>query len=146
PRATAFRPRARPSPSPSRSTSHPTSITRRCRSGRRFRVTATKIDATGGILRSIRGMRWFWVLFLVVFVGCAPRGPISPNAVELNRTGAYALAHGDLETAQARFELAIEYHPLFVEAWINLGLVELARGDLVGAEQRFRRAIAINKD
>jgi Tfp pilus assembly protein PilF len=89
---------------------------------------------------------FLWVIVIGALVGCAPRGAISPNAVELNRTGAYALAHGDLETAQARFELAIEYHPLFVEAWINLGLVELARGDVLGAEKRFRRAIAIDKD
>jgi Tfp pilus assembly protein PilF len=91
-------------------------------------------------------MRRLLVCLGLLLPACAPRGAISPNAVELNRTGAYALAHGDLETAQARFSLAIEYHPLFVEAWINLGLVELARGDVGGAEKRFRRAIAIDKD
>lgn len=83
---------------------------------------------------------------VALLAGCAPRGAIHPNAVELNRTGAYALAQGDLDTAQARFSLALEYHPLFVEAWINLGLCELARGDVASAEKRFRRALAIDKD
>jgi len=78
--------------------------------------------------------------------GCGVRGPIHPNAVELNRLGAYALAQGDLDTAAARLSLAVEYHPQFVEAWINLGLLEIARGDLVLAEKRFRRALAIDKD
>ncbi|MBL8717151.1 MAG: tetratricopeptide repeat protein [Myxococcales bacterium] len=92
-------------------------------------------------------MRWiFAVVLSVSLVGCFGRGPIHPNAVELNRTGAQALAHGDLEVAAARFSLALEYNPGFVEAWINLGLVELARGDLEGAERRFRRALSLDKD
>lgn len=93
-------------------------------------------------------------LFALLFVGslfavqpaCAPRGAVHPNAVELNKAGAYALSLGDLDTAQARLELAIEYHPGFVEAWINLGLLELSRGDVPMAEKRFRRALALDKD
>lgn len=86
------------------------------------------------------------VILLSCALGCAPRGPIHPNALELNRLGAQALAQGDLDTAAARLSLAVEYHPLFVEAWINLGLLELARGDVALAEKRFRRAVAIDKD
>ncbi len=96
-------------------------------------------------MRSLRPLAVL-VAALVSLAACAPRGPLHPNAVELNRTGAYALALGDLETAQARLTLAVEYHPLFVEAWINLGLLELARGDVATAEKRFRRALAIEKD
>lgn len=88
----------------------------------------------------------FAALICLVLAACSPRGAIHPNAVELNRNGAYALAHGDLETAQARLSLAVEYHPNFVEAWINLGLLELSRGDVPAAEKHFRRALAINKD
>lgn len=86
------------------------------------------------------------LLLCATLAACAARGPLHPNAVELNRMGVIALAQGDLDTAQARLELAIEYHPNFVEAWINLGLLELARGDLNNAEKRFRRAIALDKD
>lgn len=78
-------------------------------------------------------------------VACASRGAIHPNAIELNRLGAYALAEGDLDTAAARLSLAVEYHPEFVEAWINLGLLELARGNVDRAEAHFRRAIAIDR-
>lgn len=85
-------------------------------------------------------------LVVLLLSACSPRGAIHPNAVELNKNGAYALAHGDLETAQARLSLAVEYHPNFVEAWINLGLLELARGDVAAAEKHFKRALAIDKD
>ena len=82
----------------------------------------------------------------VALAGCASRGAIHPNAIELNRLGAYALAEGDLDTAAARLSLAVEYHPEFVEAWINLGLLELARGDVDTAEARFRRAVSIDRN
>ncbi|MBI2392965.1 MAG: tetratricopeptide repeat protein [Deltaproteobacteria bacterium] len=93
-------------------------------------------------------MRSLLALLLPVLLvtACAARGPLHPNAVALNKAGAYALAQGDLDTAQARLELAVEYHPNFVEAWINLGLLELSRGDLAMAEKRFRRALAIDRD
>lgn len=91
-------------------------------------------------------MRVLTLLLAVLLAACAARGPIHPNAVELNRAGALALSQGDLDTAQARLELAIEYYPGFVEAWINLGLLELARGDLAGAEKRFRHALALDRD
>lgn len=86
------------------------------------------------------------IALCLLFAACSPRGAIHPNAVELNKNGAYALAQGDLETARARLSLAIEYHPNFVEAWINLGLLELAQGDVAMAETRFKRALAINHD
>ena len=96
----------------------------------------------------MRGMRarclTVLVFVLVSAIGCASRGAIHPNAIELNRLGAYALAEGDLDTAAARLSLAVEYHPQFVEAWINLGLLELARGDVVVAEKHFKRALAID--
>ena len=82
----------------------------------------------------------------VAAIGCAARGAIHPNALQLNRLGAYALAQGDLDTAAARLSLAVEYHPEFVEAWINLGLLELARGDVALAESRFKRALAIDRE
>jgi len=103
------------------------------------------VPATERRFRSIGGMRLVAVLCLLV-AACSPRGAIHPNAVELNKNGAYALAQGDLETAQARLSLAVEYHPNFVEAWINLGLLELARGDVAMAETRFKRALAIDRD
>jgi tetratricopeptide (TPR) repeat protein len=79
-------------------------------------------------------------------VGCKPAQPLPPKAVQLNELGAQAFSLGDLETAEARFALAIEYHPRFTEAWVNLGLVELGRGNLVRAKKDFERARDLNGD
>jgi len=70
----------------------------------------------------------------------------NPKAVELNRAGTEALSAGDLETAEARFALALEYHPRFVEALVNLGLVEMQRGNFARARLEFERARRINAD
>jgi tetratricopeptide (TPR) repeat protein len=78
--------------------------------------------------------------------GCAGTAPLAPKAVALNRAGSEALAAGDLETAEARFALALEYHPRFVEALTNLGLVEMQRGNLARARLHFERARRINSD
>jgi tetratricopeptide (TPR) repeat protein len=82
----------------------------------------------------------------LVIVACAGTAPLAPKAVDLNRAGTEALAAGDLETAEARFALAIEYHPRFVEALTNLGLVEMQRGNLARARLQFERARRINPD
>ena len=78
--------------------------------------------------------------------GCAGTAPLQPKAVQLNRAGTEALAGGDLETAEARFALALEYHPRFVEALVNLGLVEMQRGNFARARLEFERACRINAD
>ena len=64
----------------------------------------------------------------------------------LNREGAAALAEGDLQTAEARIALALEYSPRFTEAWVNLGLVELSRGNFERAGRDFLRARDLNPD
>jgi tetratricopeptide (TPR) repeat protein len=84
--------------------------------------------------------------FAALLLACAGAAPLAPKAVELNRSGTEALAAGDLETAEARFALALEYHPRFVEALTNLGLVEMQRGNLAHARLHFERARRINSD
>ena len=69
------------------------------------------------------------LLAILAVLGCAGQAPLPPKAVLLNETGAAALAAGDLVTADARLSLALEYSPHFVEALVNLGLVEVARTD-----------------
>ncbi len=86
-----------------------------------------------------------FVAFALLF-GCNASVPLSPKAIELNRMGALALAAGDVETAEVRFALAIEYHPRFTEAWVNLGLVEMGRGNLALAKKDFERARDLNED
>lgn len=78
--------------------------------------------------------------------GCAGEAPLPPRAVLLNATGAQALALGDLASAEASLSVAIEYSPRFVEAWVNLGYVELRRGSFDQARRDFLKARALNRD
>lgn len=92
-------------------------------------------------------MRGFvWCLVVLWIVGCASSPPLPAKAVELNDQGTLALRSGDLETASARFEVALEYNPRFVEALTNLGLVELQRGNFDRAGTLLRRARRLNPD
>jgi protein O-GlcNAc transferase len=77
---------------------------------------------------------------------CKTTAPLPPHAAELNRAGVEALQQGDLETADARFALALEYSPRFVEALSNQGLVELQRGNFARARQLLARARRLNPD
>lgn len=86
------------------------------------------------------------LLLLVQLCACSSIPPLPPKALELNQTGAAALAAGDLPTAEARFALALEYSPRFTEAWINLGYVELERGNLAAARKNFVKARDLNPD
>jgi protein O-GlcNAc transferase len=77
---------------------------------------------------------------------CAGSAPLPAKAVDLNQAGVDALAAGDLETADARFSLALEYNPNFVDALTNQGLVELQRGNFERARQLLTRARRLNPD
>jgi Flp pilus assembly protein TadD len=81
-----------------------------------------------------------------LLAGCGGAAPLPPRAAELNRLGLVALESGDLATAEARFAVALEYHPRFVEALVNLGLTELARGNHAHARALFLRARRLNAD
>ena len=86
-------------------------------------------------------------LALPVFCfACAGSAPLPAKALDLNRAGVDALAAGDLETADARFSLALEYNPNFVDALTNQGLVELQRGNFERARQLLTRARRLNPD
>jgi len=79
-------------------------------------------------------------------LGCSGAAPLPAKAVQLNQAGAEALAEGDLETADARLSLALEYSPRFVEALVNQGLVELQRGNFERARELITRARRLNPD
>jgi Flp pilus assembly protein TadD len=79
-------------------------------------------------------------------LGCSSVPPLPPRALQLNQSGAAALAAGDLATAEARLSVAIEYSPRFTEAWVNLGYVALRRGELALARKDFVKARDLNPD
>ena len=84
--------------------------------------------------------------FTILFAGCSAGAPLPPQAAALNTAGIQALEAGDLETADARFSVALEYSPRFVDALVNLGLVELERGNFSRARLLFERARRLNPD
>jgi tetratricopeptide (TPR) repeat protein len=94
------------------------------------------------MLRSI----WFRAGIGLCLLGCSGVAALPPKAIALNRAGAEALARGDLETADARLSLALEYSPRFVEALVNQGFVELQRGNFERARELFTRARRLNED
>ena len=74
------------------------------------------------------------VAFILLCAGCA--GGLPPVAVAAQRhndAGTELLAGNHLDDAEARFRLALEYHPHFAEAHLNLGLLLLARGRIKAA-------------
>ncbi len=79
-------------------------------------------------------------------LACSHAAPLPAQAVRLNRDGAAALAAGDLATAEARIAVALEYNPRFVEAWVNLGLIELRRGNFAVARKHLLHARDLNTD
>jgi tetratricopeptide (TPR) repeat protein len=88
----------------------------------------------------------FTGIYALVLVACSRTAPLPPRAAELNRAGIEALSAGDLESADARFALALEYSPRFVEALTNQALVELQRGNFARARQLLERARRLNPD
>jgi tetratricopeptide (TPR) repeat protein len=78
--------------------------------------------------------------------GCSSSAALPKKAVLLNTLGVQALAAGDLPGAEARLSVALEYSPRFVEAWVNLGYVELGRGSFEQARRNFLRARELNQD
>jgi tetratricopeptide (TPR) repeat protein len=93
-----------------------------------------------------RGVATVAVVAWALATGCAGTVPLPKKALALNAAGAEALARGDLSTAEARLSVALEYSPRFVEAWVNLGYVELRRGNFEQARRDFVKARSLNKD
>ena len=81
-----------------------------------------------------------------VAFGCAGTVPLPAQALALNAAATRAIAGGELDIAEARLSVALEYSPRFVEAWVNLGYVELARGNFEQARHDFLRARDLNQD
>jgi Flp pilus assembly protein TadD len=98
-------------------------------------------------LRSLVLVASVWLAVAsVVDLACAPSVPLPQRAIEMNAVGARALAAGDLSVAEASLSVALEYSPRFVEAWVNLGYVELRRGNFEEARRDLVKARDLNPD
>lgn len=88
----------------------------------------------------------FIVLFSAALSIACGAAPLPKQAIELNARGAQALAEGDLESADSALSVALEYSPHFVDALVNLGLVECQRGNFERARVLLLRARRLNPD
>jgi tetratricopeptide (TPR) repeat protein len=98
------------------------------------------------IVRAVRGGLVSAGALAMGGAGCASNPPLPRAALALNAAGAQAIAEGDLSVAEARLSVALEYSPRFVEAWVNLGYVELGRGNFEQARRDFLKARDLNED
>jgi tetratricopeptide (TPR) repeat protein len=99
-----------------------------------------------GIRRRRPWLGFVAALASLVHIGCSTSVTLPAKAIALNRQGAAALAAGDLELAEARVALALEYNARFTEAWVNLGLIELRRGNFERADRDLITARDLNPD
>jgi type IV pilus assembly protein PilF len=92
-----------------------------------------------------------WLLLAVGLTGCvtgstgrqAPKSS-DTEAAEINlQLGVGYFRQGDLQSAQAKLEKAVEQNPKLVPAHTALGLVYERLGDIEGAERLYRRAVEI---
>jgi Flp pilus assembly protein TadD len=91
-------------------------------------------------------LRAVTLIGLIGLAACGSTVPLPPKAIQLNALGARAIAEGRLSVAEARLSVALEYSPRFVEAWVNLGYVELGRGNFEQARRDFLKARDLNPD
>ncbi len=96
-------------------------------------------------MKSWMGASLGFVLWALGVLGCTGHAPLPPRAVTLNHAGVQALGDGHLALAEARFALALEYHPRFVDAMVNLALVEMERGNFDLAARQLDEAVDINR-
>ncbi|HJL45058.1 MAG TPA: tetratricopeptide repeat protein, partial [Polyangiaceae bacterium LLY-WYZ-15_(1-7)] len=100
------------------------------------------MSETGAIVM----LRALFALSLLA-AACGPStAALPPPATAHNAAGVRHLGAGDLDAAEARFRIALEYHPRFVEARANLGAVALERGELAEAERHLRLAVHLDPE
>ena len=77
---------------------------------------------------------------------CKTAAPIHPRALEHNQYCAQYIAQGELEKAETRCNLALEFNPDYPDPYVNLGLIALKRNQLDKAQDFFVHAIRLNQD
>lgn len=85
------------------------------------------------------------LLVLLSLPACAG-APLLRRAAEYNARGADLLSRGELDSAEANLQLALEYNDRYSEPYNNLGLIALTRGRVRDARLFFRRAVVLNAD
>src|SRR4051812_48197987 len=90
------------------------------------------------------------VIFLLgasaLAAGDKTAAPIHPRAIEHNNYCTQYIASNELEKAETRCNLALEFNPDYPEPTCNLGLIALKRGQMDKAKEFFIKAIRLNQD
>ncbi|MFN7134581.1 MAG: tetratricopeptide repeat protein, partial [Myxococcales bacterium] len=86
------------------------------------------------------------LLITFALVGCKSAAPIHPLAEEHNTMCAKYLEGGELQKAQNRCELALEYNPDFPEPHNLLCAIEIQRGRMDKAKAFCIKALRLNND
>ena len=86
------------------------------------------------------------LLLLVPVVGGCPSHKTAKIAKKVHDQGLVFLARNQVELAEQRFRVSLEYNPKFCQAHNSLGIVSLKRNRLALAEKRFKKAISCNPD
>ncbi len=84
-------------------------------------------------------------LFLVANLGQGPM-PSEMNADAEYSLGARLLREGRPDEAVDRFRTALRKNPRYVEAWVNLGVVQATRGERAEAERSLETALRIDPE
>ncbi len=82
----------------------------------------------------------------LALAACKTAAPIHPRAIEHNQFGAKYLEEGNLDKAQERFELSLEFNPDYPEPYNNLCLVHIKRANLKKAKDLCIKALRLNND
>lgn len=67
-------------------------------------------------------------------------------AADMYRSGLHAESAGDTHTAQTYYAKAVKANPACVEAWVNLGTIQMQLGGLTRAEFCYRQALAADSE
>lgn len=92
------------------------------------------------------GLLAFAYLWAQSSCASCPANVIPDQAKQHVHFCAQYLEQGELESAEARCRLAIEFAPRYAEPWNQLGMIEIARGHLPLAREYFKNALSLKND
>src|SRR5262245_48147945 len=85
-------------------------------------------------------------LCLGLGTGCVTAPPVHPRALVCNELCAMALGQGDLNRAEVRCDLGLQFAPQYADLWVNKGLIALRRGQTDVAKDLFIKALRYNSE
>jgi tetratricopeptide (TPR) repeat protein len=86
------------------------------------------------------------VAFGLTAASCVKAPPVHPRADQLNKECANYIAQGDLDSAETRCNLGLEFSPFYSDLWVNSGLIHLKRGNNAKAKDAFIKALRYNQE